>query len=589
MLGDQTPLRKRGKDTVEGERAKCLQRILDSDATHKLVIAGPGTGKTYTFGRLLEKDPGNSLVLTLINNLVDEMQKEIGELADVRTFHSYSRRKLHEHPFGGITTNFHFFPGLTRIINGDSLILHKAGLLERGYAEDELGIAFRLLIENDGRIEFFLERANYYDAVGFDDSVYRVLSLFNADSGTIPTYHYVMVDEFQDFNELEVTFLASLEDSSRMLIVGDDDQSLYHFRQASPDHLRAKANDARYQRFSLPYCTRCTATVIAAMEHVIEGAQALGLLNDRLDKDFVCYLPEKQADNEAYPKIRIATCSVQRGNAPYISRYIESVVSALPATEVELALKHNYPLALVVGESHYLRQIYDYLSERLSNVVYKPSSRFPITVLDGFGLLLEREDSNLGWRIVLQFLAPEDLEEFVISSAKGRTPLIELVDEPFKAQQLARIEILRRAAEDSDNTSPGEIEALEELFSLPIQEILESVSKPSQDVDQETRSGEEDLSMSEPTILLTTYNGSKGLSAGFTFITGLEENVFPNANDQPSFTEICQLIVALMRTRKQCHLIHTKNFAGKWTNRSVFLDWIPEELSERIQVDKGFF
>ncbi len=372
---------------MEQLRAQCLQRLLDSDASHKLIISGPGTGKTYTFGRVLENDPGNSLVITLINNLVDDMQRELGELADVRTFHSLSRMVLHEHPFDGISSRFHFFPPLSGLIGNDSLILHEAGLVAQGFSDDDLGRAFRMLIEDDGRVEFFIERANYYDAVGFDDSVYRVLALFRNGGEAVPRYHNVMVDEYQDFNELEVGVIAELESVNRMLIVGDDDQSIYEFRQASPVHLREKAIDERYARFPLPYSTRCTEVVIGAVNSVIESAQSFGNLRGRLEKEFVCYLPEKDRDNENYPRIQIAVCSVQRGNAPYIPRYIESVISTIGEEEQVSAQEGDYPLVLVVGPGHYLKQVHDYLDGRFENVAFQPSSGLDISIIDGFKML----------------------------------------------------------------------------------------------------------------------------------------------------------------------------------------------------------
>ena len=573
---------------MEQDRRDCLQRILESQATHKLIVSGPGTGKTYTFGKLLEYDPGESLVITLINNLVDEMQQEIGGLAEVRTFHSLSRKLLHKHPFGGITSRFHFFPKLTQVIENDSRILNEAGYLDRGFDKDALEEAFRLLNEQDGRVDFFIERANYYDAVGFDDSVYRVFSLFRESPEHVPQYHYVMVDEYQDFNALEVGLISTLEERNRMLIVGDDDQAIYHFRQASADHLRAKTGDPRYQHFPLPFCTRCTEVIVAAVQSIIGNAQNMGLLTQRLEKDFICYLPDKTSDNNSYPKIHVATCSVHRKNAPYISRYVESVIASIPAGEQHLALENEYPLALVVGESHYLKQIFDYLRDRFPNVVYRPSPNTSLTVLDGFILLFGKQDSNLAWRILVEFLSPNEFEELLITSIENGLPLIELIDIEFKAQQLSRVERIRDAIEGVDLVSDADIADLEEVLKLPFQDIITRVSESAQLDDRALRPMEEDIDQAFPTILLTTYNGCKGLSAGFTFVTGFEEGVFPDTNEQPTSTEVCQFIVALTRTRKQCHLIHTRMFAGNWTDKSIFLDWIPAELANHINVDKDF-
>ena len=63
---------------MELDRKRHLENILASDASYKLIISGPGTGKTFTFGKILERDPGKSLVITLIKNLADDMQRDLG-------------------------------------------------------------------------------------------------------------------------------------------------------------------------------------------------------------------------------------------------------------------------------------------------------------------------------------------------------------------------------------------------------------------------------------------------------------------------------------------------------------------------------
>jgi superfamily I DNA/RNA helicase len=544
---------------MEKDRAQRLQQILESDASHKLIISGPGTGKTYTFGQILERDPGNSLVITLINNLVDDMQKELGELADVRTFHSLAR------------------------------MIQSGGLIADGFSSDDFGRAFRLLNEEDGSLGFFIDRANYYDAVGFDDSVYRVLGLFRNRSDAVPSYHHVMVDEYQDFNDLEVGVIAELESVNRMLVVGDDDQSIYEFRQASPSHLREKASDKLYAQFLLPYSTRCTEAVIAAVDSVIKNAQKLGCLQGRLEKEFVCYLPEKQQDSESFPTIQVAVCTVQRANAPYISRYIESIISSIDEEEQGYAREGGYPLALVVGPGHYLDQIYEYLTDRFENVTYRRSTGLDISIADGFRLLRERANSNLGWRILVELLATSSLEGIVSGSADNHTPIVELLENEFIEQQLARLDAINRAIVDIDSVSAEDIADLQTALGQPIDAITQAITQQdNDDVEEPIEDGSDSIAV-QPSILLTNFNGCKGLSAGYTFVTGMEQDTFPRDNRSPSDTEICQFIVTLTRTRKQCHLIHTRNFAGNWTKPSLFLDWIPDEISEVIQVNKDFF
>lgn len=570
-------------------RDACTLAIVASNARHKLVVAGPGTGKTYTFGELLRHRPGPSLVLTLINNLVADMRPRLADHADVRTFHSFSLGTLHEIAVDGLSPRFHSFPRLAEIIEADSAILYQVGAIARAFTSMALEDSFRLLNDAEPSLGFFLDRANYYDAVGFDDTVYRVVLHFRNHPDAIPCFENLLVDEYQDFNQLEVALITQLEGTSPSLIVGDDDQAIYDFRHASPAYLRAKAQDPAYEQFPLPYCSRCTDPIINAVESVISSAQAIGLLPDRLNKDFVCYTPDKATDNATYPSIQMVTCSTHNTRVPYISRYIESVISALPPEETAQAVRGEYPLALIVGPSHYLAQINEYLTGRLPNVTYSPRRVPPLTLLDGFRLILERPDSNLAWRVILEALAPHELPRLVSRAFGSSEPLADLVTPAFRRTQFLRRAVLQQLLADGDQVSPAHTSDLEAVFEIPLAEIRAALRQARRQaaLEQLVQAGDQQEYI--PRILLTTYSGCKGLDAGFTFIVGLEEGVFPKRNDQPTSTEVCQLIVALTRTRKQSHLLHANMFAGKWTRPSAFLGWMPADICSPVNVNKDYF
>jgi len=79
------------------QRTAYLNRILESGHLRKLIVAGPGTGKTFTFGAVFKKSGGDSnLALTFIRKLVEEMAIDLGEVVEVKTFHAYCKKLLHE-------------------------------------------------------------------------------------------------------------------------------------------------------------------------------------------------------------------------------------------------------------------------------------------------------------------------------------------------------------------------------------------------------------------------------------------------------------------------------------------------------------
>jgi superfamily I DNA/RNA helicase len=574
----------------EQDRQKHLDLIIESHHRYKIIVAGAGTGKTYTFKQLLLKNLGVNVVLTFINNLANDIVRDIGSLAEARTFHSYCRKLLHKLPLQGIDSRFHFFPKLGKVIESDAKVLY---VNSEPPAEADFQEAFQSLIEDDGRIEFFLQRADYYNAVGFDDSVYRVLCSLRNDPNSIPVLNQLILDEYQDFNALEVGFITLMEGKSPTLIVGDDDQAIYNFKHASPDYLRRKAKSSFFKRFDLPFCSRCTEVIVKATNSVIQKACSVGLLTGRLDKDYVCYIPDKKSDNLKYPKIVHAECSTHNSRSPYISMYIERTIRQIPPEEAKQSIAEGYPLALVVGPSHYLKQIYEYfqsVKDDFPNVIYLTSPDMSLVPLDGYMCLLQDDMSNLGWRIILEVEIPELLPDLLKRSSNAN--IINLIDNNFRQKHQQHLQRLLVLKQNKDGLSLSEKNELENYFKMTCDEILSYISRiTQQDSDDiETDLGCHDSSPDDrPVVRLTTYNGCKGLSAGFTFVTGLEEGVFPRNNSSPTDTEVCQFIVAMTRTRKECHLISTRNFAGNWTKSSVFLGWIPNDSMTAITANKNYF
>ena len=223
------------------KREHFLKLILDSQDTRKLIIAGPGTGKTYTFSQVLKHIEGrDNLALTFINKLVVDMDNAFGNQAEVKTFHAYCKKLLHEKN-GRIV----LVPYLTNVIQTDAVIF--------GLKLNDLDGAFQRLEEDSNEVAFYLERGDYYEAISFNDSVFRLYRAINDGALELPYFTQIVVDEFQDFNSLEVALINQLEKNGPILIVGDDDQAVYNLRNSSAEFLRSKYNSGDYTIFELPF------------------------------------------------------------------------------------------------------------------------------------------------------------------------------------------------------------------------------------------------------------------------------------------------------------------------------------------------
>ena len=567
-------------DDQEGDRKRYSDLIINSPARKKIIVAGPGTGKTFTFRELLKGRNGNALALTFINNLADDLKKDLDGLAESKTFHGYCIKLLYENPVGGVDANFMVFPKLPKIIRSDEKLLFGR--------KSNFDDAFQCLIEDDGRIDFYIARANFYNAVGFDDSVYRVLQYFKSGFGEPPQYEQVVIDEFQDFNRLEVAFIEEIEKVNPILIVGDDDQAIYYdLKNASSDFIREKAKDLDYERFELPYCSRCTEAIVDAVDDIITHAKANGNLTNRVDKNYVCYLPDKLQDSLNYPKIVHAKCSVQRRNAPYISMYIEREIQKIPKEEIDLANEKGYPCVLIIGPGHYLREINNFLVNNYEVDYEGNKEKNDLHILDGYKILLEDGESNLGWRIILESDKVEDMNDIIGMTYTDQVDIVEQLQKKYRYKHEKVIDLLSHLRENT--VSIEEQNELKKIIDLDLNEIktrLEIKEEDENDKTQKTDLQED----SQPSIKLTTYPSSKGLSGGFVFIVGLNDGTFPRTPDSPSDYEVCQFIVALTRARKKCYLISNRGFGKEHGLRpSKFIDWIDGSKLSIEEVNAKYF
>lgn len=566
----------------EVERSTSTAKILDSVHPRKVIVSGPGTGKTFTFKEVLKAKSGNCLALTFINNLAKKLEEELGDLAKVCTFHSFCKEMLHKIPKKDLSDRFILFPYLEAVIKSDMLIvLNEKRSFSRSFHKMDL---------SDNSIEFFIQRSSYYNAVSFDDSVYRVKEYFKYNPDQIPKYEQIVVDEYQDFNKLEVEFLDILAEKNPMLLVGDDDQALYGMlKSASADYIREKFNDPDYEHFCLPFCSRCPSVITHAIEDILVEAKKKSKLSNRINKIYKCYLPDKWRDSQQYSEIVYAQCSTQTKKVPYIARFIEKEIDKFSSEEIKAANAKGDYTVLIAGSGHYLKQVQDYFKGigKYKLSLRKNSGRSEsFKIVDGYKILLKSdEDSNLGWRILLEFDKIRNIKALLKKTMEDSSLLlVNLLNDGYVKKHRAIISTLKNLIENEPiNASQQKI--IESVMGMSVDNIKDELEKDdAKKCDDSEKVSENDIS-----IVFSTYVGCKGLSAGYVFIIGLDEESLPRRNSSPANIEICNFIVALTRTIKKCYLISTFRFSGKPKKPSIFIDWIDKRRLELVEVKKAYF
>lgn len=283
------------------------------------VLAGPGSGKTFVIVHrlkyLIEQlciRPNNILVITFTKAAALEMQerfsKEMNQPLNVQfaTFHSlfYNILKLYFPDFSNnILSESDKFKLLQPIIENFEkkhpyLLLPSVEdlLREIGYYKNSGGNfsdqGIGLILEE----EYFYEIYHAYGAaiecqgkIDFDDMATKCLHLFITNPEVLnywqTKFSYILIDEFQDINNLQYHVMKLLAgERKNIFVVGDDDQAIYGFRGSNPLIMQEFAIDyPECQEIFLNINYRCSPEI------VMQAGKYISQNKNRVKKEIIAY------------------------------------------------------------------------------------------------------------------------------------------------------------------------------------------------------------------------------------------------------------------------------------------------------------
>jgi len=553
------------KDLIEiyskakADRQKYVDAILNSKSTKNIVVAGPGTGKTYLFKEILAKK-SNSLTLTFVNNLVEDLSLELCGLSEVKTLHGFARSILTK----AIKGEIKIFPKLSSVIKEDAKIL----LGEK--------VNFDYLFHNrddkSKNIEFYMRRKKYYGAYyGYADVIFALVKRFESNIETVPIYDQVVVDEFQDFNLLEVSLIELLSRKSPILLAGDDDQALYDFKSASTKYIREKFSEVNtdFVSFTLPYCSRCTEAIVGAANDIIKKSTVDGYLVNRINKEYLYFHDEnKDKDSSQYNKITYAQLF-----STQIPWFIEQQIGKIAAQT-----RNKFSVLIISPTKVQSRQIVTTLANKgLENI--EPVNKkddIEVSFIDGLKILLIDDKSNLGWRIVAKFLLQsKDFETLLQETSKTDAKnIVEFIGKDNR-REIDEILKLLRSIKNNKTIDKEKLDDILHRIGVDYEEMATEYLK--YEISSSLRRVGNPAIRKIP-IKATTIQGSKGLSADYVFITHFDDQYFIKDKDKSKILDqdIYNFLVSLTRAKKKVYLISSRK-----DRVPVFLTWIDKNHIER--------
>ncbi|CAD5107147.1 DNA helicase II [Zestomonas carbonaria] len=637
--------------------AQC--RAVAAPLGRQLVLAGAGSGKTrvlvhrIAFLIQIEKaSPHSILSVTFTNKAASEMRHRIEQLLGdnpqgmwVGTFHGLAHRLLRAHwQEAGLSQNF-------QILDSDDQqrlvkrVIRDLGLDEQRWparqaqwfinGQKDEGIRPQN-IQASGDLFLATMRSIYeaYEAacartgvIDFSELLLRALDLWRDHPGLLEHYRrrfrHILVDEFQDTNAVQYAWLRLLaQGGDSLMVVGDDDQSIYGWRGAKIENIQQFSSDfPDCELIRLEQNYRSTAGILKAANALIANNQG------RLGKE----LWTEDGDGEP---IALYAAFNEHDEARYVVESIESALKkGLARREIailyrsnaqsrvleEALLREQIPYRIYGGQRFferaeiknavaYLRLLdgrdNDAALERIINVPPRGIGEKTVETLRE----LARQQGLSLWAALHQAVGAKLVSG---RAASALNAFVELVDElalrvetmPLHLMTQTVIErsgLLTYHREEKGEKGQARVENLEELVSAarafeneeneegltPLQAFLGHASLEAGD----TQAGPE-----EDCVQMMTLHSAKGLEFPMVFLVGMEEGLFPHkmSLEEPGRLEEERRLAYVGVTRAMQHLVisyaETRRLYGSETYNKVsrFVREIPSSLVQEVRLSNS--
>lgn len=648
-----------------------------------LVLAGAGSGKTRVLTHRIAHlvvdlgvAPWQIMAITFTNKAAAEMRERLGQLMGgfvrgmwVSTFHSMCVRILRSD-----CERLGFAPGFTIYDDSDSKSLVKRIMAElnidpKRYPEsmvrNRISKAKNELVTPEvfedrykdptaqvvGRIYKVLqERLRALNAFDFDDLLLYTYLLLKNHKEVLEVYQdrfrYLLVDEYQDTNHAQYALTQLLAAKHRnIMVVGDDDQSIYSWRGADLSNILDFEKDypeAHVVKLEENY--RSTDNILAAANAVIE--------NNLMRKRKTLFTSQGEGE-----KIMVFTASDERDEGRWIAAEIEHQhgngtsynqmavfyrTNAQSRMLEDMLLRAGVPYRLVGGTRFFdraeIRDVMAYLNlvvnpandvaaQRVINVPkrgignttiehirtvaagnrctflqaaelcmldegIRPNTRKAIA--EFVGIIHEAQQYSGDLRKVIEMIVDKAgiIEFYRNNPSEDSQSRIENIQEFFGV-----VDEYRETHEDADALFEAPKVGEDQSAETPPVRVFEADSL-SDFVEWVTlRTDMDTMAEDGAAVTLMTIHSAKGLEFDCVFVAGLEESIFPHSNssfDPQGLEEERRLAyVAITRARKRLYLTAalTRRIFGQTNANPIsrFIGEIPNELRKSIGVGSSGF
>lgn len=619
-----------------------------------LVLAGAGSGKTrvlvHRIAWLMQVEnasPYSIFAVTFTNKAAKEMRARVEQTIAgsvggmwVGTFHGLAHRILRaHHREANLPESFQILDSddqqrmvrrLLKAMNIDEKKWPPKHISWYISAKKDEGLRPKDIQAYDVNEQLMLRvYAAYQEAcdraglVDFAEILLRCFELLQQQPTLLRHYQqrfaHILVDEFQDTNTIQYRWLALMAgDTNSMMIVGDDDQSIYGWRGARIENIKLFLNDFDAHTIRLEQNYRSSATILKAANTLIENnSERMGksLWTDGNQGEAISiYAAFNELDEARFIVGKIKTwmdagnalsdtAILYRNNAQ--SRILEEAL-------LQEGLKYRIYGGMRFFERQEIKDALSYLrliTNRQDDAAFERVINTPTRGIGDKTLShirdCARAESLPLWYAAKAILEQQHLSGRAASAVQRFIELVEGVED--KIMDLTLSEQTKYTIENTGlmamyQAEKGEkgrarVENLEELISaceqyeLPVDEDFSSELQGFL-AHTSLEAGEGQAEEHEDAVQMMTLHSAKGLEFPLVFMAGVEEGMFPSQQSQEESGRLEEerrlCYVGMTRAMEKLYISHaeSRRLYGqeKYHSPSRFLRELPEDCVEEIRV-----
>ena len=635
-----------------------------------LILAGAGSGKTrvltHRIAWLIQTQgvsPYSILAVTFTNKAAAEMRGRIETLLEmpvrgmwVGTFHGIAHRLLRMHfQDAKLPRNFQILD------SDDQLRLVKRVITEQGIDEKKWPARQACWFINKQKDEglrsnniedygdmFQKTQLQIYRAyeqacerggmVDFAELLLRALELLREDEqrpyNTSLLRHYrerfraLLVDEFQDTNTIQYAWLRLLAgNNDNLMVVGDDDQSIYGWRGARIENIQKFSTDfPNSKTIRLEQNYRSTGSILKAANHLVDNNQGrLGknLWTEAGDGDLInLYSGFNEIDEARFIVGRIKAW-VAEGNL-YREAAILYRSNAQSRVLEEAMLRSQLPYRIYSGQRFFeraeVRNALAYVrlvSQRDSDAAFERVVNTPTRGIGDRTIEIIRRTARAGnlslWQSAQQLVAGDILPDRARNAISGFIELVNGMDRETEDADLKTLvdNVIAKSGlrpfyeKERGERGQARLENLAELVTAAGTFDPDEDYTFAEDEEQEAltildefltraslESGEGQGDPNQDCVQMMTMHSAKGLEFPLVFLSGMEEGLFPSmmSLSEPGRLEeerrLCYVGITRAMLRLYITYAETRRIHGSesYNRPSRFLEEIPPELIQEVRL-----